>query len=391
MLTGSLFAKQSSTRAWIAEQKYHYNFADTAEQTNEAMMKVSRQFLKISLLAATLAATAGCSYLPGNNEMFRDRQGDYLVSPVAPPLSVPAELDSFTLEEMFPIPSQESVNGGAFITPPPPRALDYRVREGVIVQRFGERRWILIGATPGQVWPRLRDFWSTAQLSVAIENPVQGIMETDWLEAEGREPEKYRVRIEPGLHAGNSEIYVVQISQSELGGAANQDIETSHDSERENTMLSAISLYLADRTDLYRASSVSLLAGSIDIDSKSNIIRGAAGAFMLELNIDYERAWGQVGQSLSSAGVEIVDSDRDARFLKVLFAGIESEDQPGFLKRTFSRGSKTTDQPSSLTVRLSPPSAEGVITVSAESEMAGSDLERQRQDELIQAISDNLN
>jgi len=355
------------------------------------MMEVIRQFFRISLLTAALAATAACSYLPGSNDMFRDRQGDYLVSPIAPPLSVPAELDSFTLEEMFPIPPQESVDGGDFITPPPPRELDYRIREGVIVQRFGERRWILIGATPGQVWPRLRDFWSTAQLSVAIENPVEGIMETDWLETEGREPEKYRVRIEPGLHAGNSEIYVVQISQSALGNAATQGVDTSHDLERENTMLSAISLYLADRTDLYRASSVSLLAGSIEIDSKANIVRGAAGEFLLELNIDYERAWGQVGQSLSSAGVEIVDSDRDARFFNVLFAGVVSEEQPGFLKRTFSRGSNANDQPSRLIVRLSPQSTEGVITVTAESEMAGSDLERQRQDELIQAISDNLN
>ena len=352
-------------------------------------MEVIRQFLKVSLLAAALAAT-GCSYLPGSSDMFRDRQGDYLVSPVAPPLLVPAELDSFTLEEMFPIPSRDSVEGGAFITPPPPRELDYRVREGVIVQRFGERRWILIGATPGQVWPRLRDFWSTAQLSVAIENPVQGIMETDWLEAEGREPEKYRVRIEPGLHAGNSEIYVVQISQSALGDEAPQDVETSHDLERENTMLSAISLYLADRTDLYRASSVSLLAGSIDIESKANIIRGSTGEFLLELNIDYERAWGQVGQSLSTAGVEIVENNRDAGFFNVLFSGVQSEDEPGFLKRTFSRGSKA-EQQSSLFVRLSPQSSEGVVTVTAESPGAGSELERQRQDELIQAISDNLN
>jgi outer membrane protein assembly factor BamC len=354
------------------------------------MMEVSRQFLKVSLLAAALTATAGCSYLPGSNTVFRDRQGDYLVSPIAPPLSVPAELDSFTLEEMFPIPPENAVEGGAFITPPPPRPLDYRVREGVIVQRFGDRRWILIGATPGQVWPRLRDFWSTAQLSVAVENPVQGIMETEWLTAEGREPEKYRVRIEPALHAGNSEIYVVQISQSALGNAQTQDILSSHDLERENTMLSAISLYLADRTDLYRASSVSLLAGSIDIDSKANVVRGATGEFQLELRIDYERAWGQVGQSLNSMGVEIVDSERDARYLRVLFAGVElEEDRPGFFKRTFSRGSRTNQQPSSFLVRLSPES-DGIITVTAQPEMADGEEQRQLRDELIQAISDNL-
>jgi outer membrane protein assembly factor BamC len=351
-------------------------------------MEIRSQFFRMSAMLLLATVTTSCSWLTGDNGMFRDRQGDYLVSPVVPPLQVPPELDSFTLEENFPIPPRESVRGGDFLTPPPPRELDFRVREGVVIQRFGDRRWILIGATPGQVWPRLRDFWATARIPVVSENPVLGTMETDWLTADsGRE--KYRVRIEPGLHAGNSEIYVVQVYEATLGGGDIQSIMQSHNLDRENEMLTAVSGYLAERTDLYRASSVSLLAGSIEIESKARVGRGAAGELVLDLRIDYSRAWGQVGQSLNSVpGATILDSNQEEGWFTVSFTGAEPEDKPGFFRRMFRRDNSGT-QVSTHTVRLSREGEQMVVVSIARSAMG--EFESQRSDELIQAISDNLN
>lgn len=362
-------------------------------------MELSRQFLKIAAPAfkrsapvLMLLTLGGCGYLVGEDGLFPDRQGDYLESPVAPPLQVPAELDSFTLAESFPVPAAESISGGVFVTPPPPRELDTRVREGVIIQRFGDRRWILIGATPGQVWPRLRDFWATAQVPIGAENPVAGTMETEWLETERGDREKYVSRIEPGLHAGNSEVYVVQVSESELLGANPQDVEVSHEPERAGQMLEGISVYMAERTDLYRASSVSLLAGSIESDSKANIIRGDSGEFILTLRIDFARAWGQVGQSLTSAGATIVDSNQDEARLLVEFTPAGDEEERGFFGRLFRGGSDEQPEVGPFTVRLVE-QGEDMYHVVAELDSGSvpAAVAQQRQDELIQAISDNLN
>ena len=353
----------------------------------QAIKPLLKSVLLFSLLAGGLA---GCSYLTGDDGYFRDRQGDYMAAPIEPPMQVPPELDSFTLQEMFPIPSAEMVEGGTFLIPPAPREMDDRVREGVIIQRFGDRRWILIGATPGQVWPRLRDFWVTAQLPIALENPIEGTVETEWMQAPDGSREKYRARIEPGLHAGNSEVYVVHIAEAALSGSTPADLLTSHDLERENQLLTAISVYLADRTDLYRASSVSLLAGSIANESKAQIVRGANGELEMELQIDFERAWGQVGQSMSAAGVQIVDSIQSEATYAVLFAGATPEEQPGFFRRTFGRSGDRDDTVSSITVRLVR-ERDNLIRVSAESVPSVQEQDQTRRNELIEVISDNLN
>ena len=67
-------------------------------------------------------------------------------------------------------------------------------------------RWILIDATPGQVWPLIRDYWTELQIALDYENPSAGILETSWVEI-GLDQEnrhKYQIRIEPGLHSGYS-------------------------------------------------------------------------------------------------------------------------------------------------------------------------------------------
>ncbi len=352
-------------------------------------MQVSRRLLTTISVGFLALATTSCSYLTNDDGMFRDRQGDYLTSPVVAPMQVPAGLDSFTLQEMFPVPAIDSVAGGTFIVPPAPRELDLRVREGVVIQRFGERRWILIGATPGQVWPRLRDFWTTAQLPMALENPIQGTMETEWLDVPEFGREKYRARIEPGLHAGNSEIYVVQVSEAALDVNTPADLMTSHDAERESQMLNAISLYLADRTDLYRASSVSLLAGSIETESKANIVRGSAGELVLELRIDFDRAWGQINQALTSAGVTIVDNDVDQAVINVMFAGAELEESAGFFRRMFSRNNDN-EEATGFALQLQGDAETAYRLVAVPTDDLTEETSN-RPDELIMVISDNLN
>lgn len=298
-------------------------------------MQAIKSIFMGTLLVSTLA---GCSYLTGDDGYFRDRQGDYLVAPTIEPMAIPAELDSYTLDALYVVPESIPEERAFFVKAPSPRPLDTNIREGVVVQRFGERRWIVIGAEPGQVWPRMRDYWSTAQIRLAFEDPIRAIMETTWIGEEG-ERNKYQVRIEPGLHSGNSEVYVVQIGESyvEDPDAAIQWPDNSADLDLENALLDDISLYLADRTDLYRASSVSLLAGSIEAESKANIVPSPNGDTLV-VRIDFGRAWSQLSQAIENAEIEIIESNRDEAFYTVRFDGSEEVEPPGFFRRLFGAG-----------------------------------------------------
>jgi len=345
-------------------------------------MKALRAIL---LSTAVSTVLAGCSYLTGDDGAFRDRQGDYLASPVIPPMSIPDTLDSFTLDALYVVPEEVPADKPFFIAAPAPRAMDTNVREGVVVQRFGDRRWIVIGAEPGQVWPRLRDYWSTNQTPLSFEDPVTAVMETAWL-GEAGSRNKYQVRIEPGLHAGNSEIYVVQVGEAFVADSSAPVVwpERSADLEVETRMLDDISLYLADRTDLYRASSVSLLAGSIEAESKAGIIRTAAGD-TLQLRIDFGRAWSQVSQALGNADIEITTNERAAALFTVNYAPVAEEDQPGFFGRLFGGGDDEDFEPVAITLRLV--NEEGAIRLVPESDESVSVEVR---DALIRAVHTNL-
>lgn len=343
-------------------------------------------FKPVVLSVLVTSVLSGCSYLTGDDGYFRDRQGDYLVAPDIAPMDIPVDLDSYTLDTAYVIPDALPEERPYFLVPPAPHGLDTNIREGVVVQRFGERRWIVIGAEPGQVWPRMRDYWSTAQIRLASEDPIAAVMETVWLGEEGQR-NKYQVRIEPGLHSGNSEIYVTQVSESYI---ENPDApidwpDNSASQELEYAMLDDISQYLADRTDLYRASSVSLLAGSIEAESKASIMPTANGD-MLRIRIDFDRAWSQVNQSLTNANILVTDNNRDEGLFTVRYVGDEEEARPGFFRRLFGAEAKLPDEYPIFTVRIS--EEEGGVVVTAES--VSDDATDELRNLLVRAIHRNL-
>lgn len=333
---------------------------------------------------------AGCSWLGigGDDGWLRDRQGAYLEAPVAPRMEIPSGLDSYTIDDLYLIPEEPPGQTEYFVTPPPPKPIDSRIREGVVVQRFGDRAWIVAGATPSQVWPRLLDYWPTEGIELSRADAPAGVMETTWMEEQDSDRRhKYQIRVEPGLHAGNSEIYVREVNdQGESAPDEPREWPEESDSlEYETAMLSTVSLYLADRSDLYRASSVSLLAGSIEADSKAQLVTGRGSTpTRLELRIDFDRAWSQVNQALGEAGIEVTESDREARRFTVQFSGEESEDEPGFFSRLFGGGDESDAR--AFHVDLQP--QDGAIML--EAAVASGDEAPRLQDLLVRTINDNL-
>ncbi|MEQ8954772.1 MAG: outer membrane protein assembly factor BamC, partial [Gammaproteobacteria bacterium] len=222
--------------------------------------------IRYRLLASILVLLPGCNFLAGDEGVFRDRGGDYTEAVDLPPMQIPVELDSYTIDPLYVIPNRLLVDTDVFAEEiPKPKPLETRRREGVIIQNLGDRRWILIDATPAQVWPLVRDYWTELSVSLDYENPGAGIMETAWLEidSDATSKHKYRITIEPGLHSGYSEVYVRHLEQprSEPDPPVITWPEDSSSIEREQQLSRTISQYLADRNDIYQASTASLLAG----------------------------------------------------------------------------------------------------------------------------------
>ena len=348
---------------------------------------------RLITIALLIVGLNGCSFLSSAGRILPDRPEGYTDAEVIPEMRIPPELDSYTLDQLYVIPAQAG-NAQPFEEVPQPKPIEARRREGVVIQRLSENAWILIDATPGQVWPLVRDYWTELQIALEYENPGSGIMETSWLEI-GNDQElrhKYRITIEPGLHAGYSEIYVTHLQnrRDEPIPTVVTWPEVSDSEELQTNVMNSISQYLADRNDIYQASSASLLAGSIEAASKANIVETESGEQVLELRLDYNRAWVQVRQALETAEIEILDSNRDQSFFNVRFAGLaaDPDDEPGFIGRILGRGEAARDQePRDFSVRLM--ESDTVINVVTESLESSADSTPLGVD-LLQAINDNL-
>tara|TARA_B110000858_G_scaffold198006_1_gene261994 strand:- start:14693 stop:15784 length:1092 start_codon:yes stop_codon:yes gene_type:complete len=360
----------------------------------KVIQEASCMFKPLVILSCVLLLT-GCKYLAGENGPFRDRADDYMEAPVLPSMAIPNELDSYTLDELYVIPEQISLAAQPFTEIPLPRPIESKGREGVVIQNLAESSWIVLDATPGQVWPLVRDFWTQLEVNLENENPSAGSMETSWLEVDSNleTRHKYRLTIEPGLHSGYSEIYVdhTQSPRSELIPLVIswRSASASASKDRERQILDSLSQYLADRNDVYQASSSSLLAGSLEAARKANILDDGQGNTVLELRLSYRRAWVLVRSALTEAGVTILENDRDMAFLNVRFAGAdEDEDPPGFIGRLFSRNNAdSASVERDFSVRLV--DENGVVTVFADPLESADDLSDLAV-ELLLVINDNL-
>ena len=332
------------------------------------------------------------AWFGGESGLFAD-EGGYQAAQVIPDMRIPAELDSYTIDQLYVIPEPYSADAVAFEEIPLPRPIEERRREGVIIQSLSGVRWILIDATPGQVWPLIRDYWTELQIALDYENPSAGILETSWVEI-GLDQEnrhKYQIRIEPGLHSGYSEIYVTHLQDLRENPIPTVVTwpEESSSLDLEQDMLRSVSQFLADRNDIYQASSSSLLAGTIQAESKANIIAGSGRDPVLELKLDYNRAWVQVRQALQSAEIDILDENRDQSVINVRFAGVaEKRDPPGWFGRLLGRAKEIEpNEAQDFSVRILETGA--VVNVVTEALVSNPESGELNQ-ELLQVINDNL-
>ena len=281
----------------------------------------------------------GLDYLAGEEGLLRDRQADYLEAEVLPPTQVPSNYDSFIIDDLMVIPDIQGDESQAFLQAPRPRSFSGRAERGVVIQRMSEQSWIVVDVSPSEVWPRIRDYWTSNSIQIAIENPTRGVLDTGWFILDGNvlTKEKMQVYVEPGFQNDSAEIRLLHVSAAQAIPTIGQVNwpESSSDPEVEFDFLTDLSNYLADVADLYQASSVSFLAENIDSRGKASLISTPGGKELLRLEADYDRSWAAVGRALERADVEIVAQNLELGVYEVdyVITSDDEEDEPGFFTK----------------------------------------------------------
>jgi len=207
----------------------------------------------------------------------------------------------------------------------------------VKLRREGNTRWLEIAGSPQRIWPKIIGFWRSQGILLVEQDPSAGIMKTDWLEnrAEIRRDfitkllrkavdglystavrDQYRVRIEPGLRTGTTDLYLTHRAMEEhlrssvAGEAASSIWEPAPaDPGKEATMLRRLMVYLGAS----RQSESKLAAAAKQQTTKSpksQLAKGPGGESLLIIADEYRRAWRLTGVALDHVGFAVEDRDR---------------------------------------------------------------------------------
>ena len=378
---------------------------------------------------------SGCGYLFGDDGYFRDRGSDYQMATIEQRMTVPAELESKPIGDLLPVPGEIRAGGMGKFEVPRPQGLNVSADESDFsLQQNGGDRWLLAQLAPSSMWPQVRQFLSEYRVPVASESATLGEIETDWLAIDAnnalmrrllpavgtgrrsadqdqrfpdRSPDvlpstserglqgtelivdgqeqRFRLRVEPGVQSGTSEIKVLHMQRSQ--GSERSDWPGSSDNANlERAVLTELEAYLNQADGL--ESVVLSTAGDAPSTARSSLDQDGAGNPVLNINADFNRAWAAVGQALASADIQIDDLNRTAGVYHVNPGQSAAEDKPGFFGRLFGRGKSDDTTLQRSQVRLTP-AGDGVqVTVE---DSINTSTDSSQASALLSRIHENLN
>ncbi len=301
------------------------------------------QTAALILVAATLSAC----------ESGLDRR--YLDASLEGNLELPPDLATFEVESRFELP--EAFSGD---NPDDRDSIPVLARvESVRLESSGDMYWLSLDAPVDDLYPLVRQFWASEGYRLVVDEPIIGVMQTEWVFREsGTErqdtnwlerfigtddfsatQDQFKTRIQRGeqgrnrifiAHRGTEYVYQIEFSDAEIrpsGAAGDQESDNQWrfrqpDPELEIEMLSRLMVFLGlQRSEAeQQVAEVKLFAprAFLHLDTEEN-------SPYLILKHPYQIAWNRVYHQLERMNFEIADSAFKSGFLNEGFITINTE------------------------------------------------------------------
>lgn len=252
-----------------------------------------------------------CSYLTGPDGYFPTTEHDFLDEIVETDIAIPEELSSPSKENHYPVIAIKSELKNQDV-PKPRQIFSSSGNSSVQLRRLGELMWIYIETLPSTSWPISKSFWETSNYDVIASNPDIGEIKVDF-----NQTTYFVMKIEHGIKEASTEIFLNLVDKENQEIISNIDLVQS---ELENLVN-----YFAESVDSF--SGTSLAAQNLNELKKANIFT-EDGQTVIELSLNFDRAWSSVTRAIQSA--EIVTNDKN-RNDGIFYVSYSSEDEGGFL------------------------------------------------------------
>ena len=326
----------------------------------------------LTTFAILATALAGCSTLQELSP-FESKRVEYKAAQSGPSLEIPPDLTppkfddrykagTATLSGVNAANRSAVLSGAGGILP---------AVSGMRIERAGTERWLVVPGTAEANFPRVREFWSTMNMNLVLDDSRIGLMETDWQENRARinddivrrtigkvfdnlyssgTRDKYRTRIERGINS-TTEIYVSHrgLEEQNVGTTASPAFRWEFrkpEPEYEAEILNRMMQYLgAPREEASQIVKPALAPAAVAARVNQAEIVKLGNVSSLSMNDSFDRSWRRVGLALDRVGFTVVDRDRTAGTYFVRYADPEvmAKNEPGILDKLKFWNSDTKD------------------------------------------------
>lgn len=296
-----------------------------------------RQILTASrwlVLVIVWQGISACTFL---NDMFPDRTRDYKKAESSRPLEVPPDLTTTPTTDALVVPTTSttlsgyesarktfSEKGSGTVLPD---------QDALSFEREQDRAWLVVQGDPEQVWPEAREFWLENGFYIMEEDPVTGVLETDWKENRESIPkdpirglvsrvipnaysaayrDRYRMRLERGEKPGTTEIFISHQGVEEIVTDASDEGVMKwgprpKDPGLESIMLKRMMVFLGVQPERVEQMITEPKKPAV---ARAELIQQESGQAVLVLHEGYSRAWRNLGIVLDRIDFAVEDRDR---------------------------------------------------------------------------------
>ena len=327
-------------------------------------------FLQFAGCIAVGALLGGCSAF---DFTIPSKKVEYKSAGKLPTLEVPPDLTKPSADDRYNVPDRrKDVTANQFKMDSEMRQVNTQSnavlpeQSDARVERAGTQRWLVVKGEPAAVWPVVKDFWQETGLLINSEDPVAGVMETDWAEKRNVVPDgavrgflsrildstystserdKYRTRIERGAN-GTTEIYISHRAMEEIFITEGKD-QTRWQPRKADPDLEAQMLQrLMVRFGVQQERAKQQVAASKEAPRASMASQSGG---ILTINEQFDRAWRRVGLALDRVGFTVEDRDRAKGLYFVRYidpdGDMKAKDSKGWFSwLSFGGSSKKSEQ-----------------------------------------------
>ena len=253
---------------------------------------------------------SSCSYIAGPEGLFPPTKDEFLKEKVEQDIQLPSDLALISKENHYPVDEISETLDNPDV-PKPRQIFSTSGDSSVQLRRLGELMWVYVEALPSTSWPISKSYWDTSSYQVINADPATGEIAINFDEST-----ELKMKIEHGIKEASTEIFLVQVDKTSNEILSNPELI--------QTELSNLLNYFADSVGQF--SGTSLAAQNLNEMKKAKIFVDNEQT-VIELNLNFDRAWSSVTKAIDSANIIANDKDRSNG---IFYVSYESEEEEGF-------------------------------------------------------------